>query len=82
MQESSSVVVETVDKSSAAGKQQHVSIMPHFTSDATKVTCKGLGLKKAHLNRANNFTVNAGTAGRMLILDLHSTASLALCHLI
>ncbi|MCL4132971.1 UNVERIFIED_CONTAM: hypothetical protein GTU68_020249 [Idotea baltica] len=66
VQESSSVVVETVDKS-GQGKHQQGPVIPHFTSDASKVTSKGLGLKKAHLNRSNNFTISAGTAGNNIL---------------
>ena len=62
VQESSTVVVETVEKT-GHGAEKHVSVMPHFNSDITKVTCKGLGLKKAHLNRANNFSIDASNAG-------------------
>ena len=64
VQESSSVVVETVEKSKG-GKKEVAPVMPHFTSDASKVTSKGLGLKKAHMGRVNNFTLNAGGAGRI-----------------
>ncbi|KAF2347651.1 Filamin/ABP280 repeat-like [Trinorchestia longiramus] len=31
--------------------------------DASKVSSKGLGLKKAHPGRQNNFTINASQAG-------------------
>ena len=55
--------METVEKMGKAGGGQHGPVIPRFTSDATKVTSKGLGLKKAHLNRQNNFTVNASAAG-------------------
>ncbi|KAG0726642.1 Filamin-A [Chionoecetes opilio] len=66
IQESSSVVVETVEKTKHGDKTQH-SIIPKFHSDATKVTSKGLGLKKAHINRQNNFTVNASGAGNNIL---------------
>lgn len=63
IQESSSVVVETVEKVKSGEKTQQGVVIPHFHSDASKVTSKGLGLKKAHVNRQNNFTVNASGAG-------------------
>lgn len=66
VQESSSVVVETVDKS-GHGKHHQGPVLPHFTSDASKVTSKGLGLKKAHLNRTNNFSINAASAGNNIL---------------
>lgn len=61
-QETSSVVVETVQKTSkvkVTGPQ-----LPHFKSDASKVTCKGVGLKKAYLQKQNQFTVQASDAGK------------------
>ncbi|XP_068218759.1 filamin-A isoform X2 [Palaemon carinicauda] len=69
VQESSSVVVETVEKVKSSDKGHGVGgvVIPRFTSDATKVTSKGLGLKKAHINRQNNFTVNASEAGNNIL---------------
>lgn len=61
-QETSSIVVETVQKFSKAGKNAG-PILPRFKSDASKVTSKGMGLKKAYLGKQNQFTVNAGDAG-------------------
>lgn len=58
------MVVETVQKISkvkATGPQ-----LPHFKSNASKVTCKGVGLKKAYLQKQNQFTVSAGDAGAYL----------------
>jgi len=60
-QETSSIVVETVQKISKA--KQSGPILPLFKSDASKVTSKGMGLKKAYLGKQNQFTVNAGDAG-------------------
>lgn len=71
VQESSSVVVETVAKINQQ-KLQHGPVMPHFTSDASKITSKGLGLKKANVGRANNFSLNAGVAGMNFDLLLFS----------
>ncbi|XP_063851781.1 filamin-A-like isoform X2 [Scylla paramamosain] len=67
IQESSSVVVETVEKTKSGDKGHHGTIIPKFHSDANKVTSKGLGLKKAHINRQNNFTVNASGAGNNIL---------------
>ncbi|XP_065219553.1 filamin-A isoform X2 [Planococcus citri] len=64
-QETSSVIVETVHKTSkpkVTGPQ-----LPHFKSDASKVTCKGVGLKKAYLQKQNQFTVQAGDAGNNIL---------------
>lgn len=69
VQESSSVVVETVEKHSSGSKDHGPTgiVIPKFESDASKVTSKGLGLKKAHINRQNNFTVNASDAGNNIL---------------
>ena len=64
-QETSSVVVETVHKV-AKSKGQQGPTMPKFKSDASKVTSKGMGLKKAYLGKQNNFTVNCGDAGNYI----------------
>lgn len=63
-QETSSVVVETVTKVSKA-KVTGPSL-PNFKSNASKVTLKGMGLKKAYLQKQNQFTVHAGDAGKCL----------------
>lgn len=65
-QETSSIVVETVQKISKA--KQVGPVLPLFKSDASKVTSKGMGLKKAYLGKQNVFTVNASDAGDSLIL--------------
>jgi hypothetical protein len=62
-QETSSVVVETVQK--VAKSKQVGPVLPLFKSDASKVTSKGMGLKKAYLQKQNMFTVHAGDAGRV-----------------
>lgn len=64
-QETSSVIVETVAKISK-GNNKAGPILPHFKSDATKILSKGMGLKKAYLGKQNQFTVNAGDAGKPL----------------
>ncbi|CAH1121501.1 unnamed protein product [Ceutorhynchus assimilis] len=61
-QESSSVVVETINKV-GKGANHKGPVLPHFKSDASKVTSKGMGLKKAYLGKQNQFTVAAGEAG-------------------
>ncbi|XP_014480119.1 PREDICTED: filamin-A isoform X3 [Dinoponera quadriceps] len=64
-QETSSIVVETVQKISKA--KQTGPILPLFKSDASKVSSKGMGLKKAYLGKQNQFTVNAGDAGNNIL---------------
>lgn len=64
-QETSSVVVETVQKVSKKGQIQG-PVLPLFKSDASKVTCKGMGLKKAYPQKQNMFTVNCADAGKLL----------------
>lgn len=61
--ESSQVVVETVEKVSSKPEEKGGPSLPKFNSDASKVSSKGLGLKKAHPGRQNNFTINASQAG-------------------
>lgn len=62
-QETSSVVVETVHKMSKGGKSGGGVVLPHFKSNASLVTTKGMGLKKAYLGKQNLFTLNASDAG-------------------
>ncbi|XP_044741492.1 filamin-A isoform X3 [Chrysoperla carnea] len=70
-QETSSVVVETVQKVSKSGVKAG-PVLPHFKSDASKVSSKGLGLKKAYLGKQNQFTVSAGDAGtNILFVGIH-----------
>ncbi|XP_061930042.1 filamin-A isoform X5 [Apis cerana] len=64
-QETSSIVVETVQKISKA--KQVGPVLPLFKSDASKVTSKGMGLKKAYLGKQNVFTVNASDAGNNIL---------------
>lgn len=61
-QETSSVIIETVAKYSK-GNNKTPSVLPNFKSDASKVTTKGMGLKKAFLGKQNQFTVGATDAG-------------------
>lgn len=64
VQESSSVMVETVTKVSK--KTAVGPVLPQFKSDASKVSSKGMGLKKAYLNKQNTFNITAGDAGTIL----------------
>lgn len=64
-QETSSVVVDTVAKFSKGGKNAGVHI-PKFKSDASLVTSKGMGLKKAFMGKQNTFTISATDAGKNL----------------
>lgn len=62
IKESTSVVVETVHKV-AKHRASQVPTLPHFVSNASKVSSKGMGLKKAYLQKQNQFTINASEAG-------------------
>ena len=64
VQESSSVMVETVTKQA---KKLPAQMLPLFKSDASKVTSKGMGLKKAYMNKQNTFTVQCSDAGNYLL---------------
>ncbi|XP_058791414.1 filamin-A isoform X2 [Phymastichus coffea] len=69
-QETSSIVVETVQKFAKA--KQMGPVLPHFKSNASKVTSKGMGLKKAYIGKTNQFTVCASDAGNnILFVGLH-----------
>lgn len=63
-QETSSVVVETVPKVAKA-VQGKGPVLPAFKSDASKVSSKGMGLKKAYIGKQNQFTVTAADAGKL-----------------
>lgn len=63
-QETSSVVVETVHKVSKSHKGGSGVVLPHFKSNATLVTSKGMGLKKAYIGKQNLFSISAGDAGK------------------
>lgn len=69
-QETSSVVVETVEK---VGKSNNHKgpVLPQFKSDASKVNSKGMGLKKAFIGKQNQFTVSAQNAGKYLNTKKH-----------
>ncbi|CAG0910817.1 unnamed protein product, partial [Cyprideis torosa] len=63
--ETSSVVVETITKHS--NEEIEKSLLPKFTSDASKVTVRGMGLKKAYINKQNTFNVSAEAAGQNIL---------------
>jgi filamin len=62
-QESSSVVVETTAKVGKGLANSKGTVLPHFKSNASKVSSKGQGLKKAYLGKQNQFTVSCQDAG-------------------
>ncbi|XP_071960405.1 filamin-A-like isoform X3 [Antedon mediterranea] len=63
--ETANVVIETVSKTTTS---QMLHSMPHFHSDASKVTSTGMGLKKAFRNKRSQFTVNAADAGHNMLM--------------
>lgn len=65
LHETSSVIVETVTKTSKmAGAYSSLS-SSQSTSDASKVVCHGAGLSKAFVGQKNNFSVDCGKAGKI-----------------
>ncbi|XP_038668148.1 filamin-C [Scyliorhinus canicula] len=69
LHETSTVLVETVTKSSSVGR---FGTMPKFASDASKVVARGPGLTKAFIGQKNNFTVDCSQAGtNMLMVGVH-----------
>nr|XP_061813370.1 filamin-C-like isoform X2 [Nerophis lumbriciformis] len=78
LHETSSVLVETVTKSSKVGgggfssSSSTTAASSKLTSDASKVVCRGMGLTKAMVGQKNNFTVDCGKAGsNMLMVGVH-----------
>ncbi|XP_070785140.1 filamin-C isoform X4 [Enoplosus armatus] len=70
LHETSSVLVETVTKSSAMGGP--FASLPKFSSDASKVISRGAGLSKAFVGQKNTFTVDCSKAGtNMLMVGVH-----------
>ncbi|KAG8005417.1 Filamin-C [Nibea albiflora] len=70
LHETSSVLVETVSKSSAMGAA--FPSLPKFSSDASKVISRGAGLSKAFVGQKNTFTVDCSKAGtNMLMVGVH-----------
>ncbi|CAJ0941925.1 unnamed protein product [Ranitomeya imitator] len=62
LHETSTVLVETVTKSSASVGGYGTAV-PKFTSDASKVVSRGAGLSKAFVGQKNTFTVDCSKAG-------------------
>ncbi|KAF3705380.1 Filamin-C [Channa argus] len=70
LHETSSVLVETVTKTSAMGGA--FASLPKFSSDASKVISRGAGLSKAFIGQKNTFTVDCSKAGtNMLMVGVH-----------
>lgn len=61
--EISSLSIATTDREA----KQKVENMPKFKSDASRVYCKGMGLKKAFAGKPNTLTVNCSEAGFNMI---------------
>lgn len=57
--EISSLSVATTDREA----KQKVENMPKFKSDASRIYCKGMGIKKAFAGKPNTLTVNCSEAG-------------------
>ncbi|KAM9467521.1 filamin-C isoform 12-T12 [Clarias gariepinus] len=70
LHETSSVLVETVTKSSTMAGS--FASLPKFSSDASKVVSRGSGLSKAFIGQKNTFTVDCSKAGtNMLMVGVH-----------
>ncbi|CAF95123.1 unnamed protein product, partial [Tetraodon nigroviridis] len=70
LRETSSVLVETVSKSTAKGAA--FASFPKFSSDASQVLLRGAGLSKAFISQKNSFTVDCSQAGtNMLMVGVH-----------
>uniref|UniRef100_A0A8C7DPW4 Filamin C n=1 Tax=Oncorhynchus kisutch TaxID=8019 RepID=A0A8C7DPW4_ONCKI len=63
LHETSSVLVETVTKTSSSSSSMGVAYGPKFSSDASKVVSRGAGLSKAFVGQKNTFTVDCSKAG-------------------
>ncbi|XP_028307385.1 filamin-C [Gouania willdenowi] len=71
LHETSSVLVETVTKSSSSVGGAFSSL-PKFSSDTSKVVSHGAGLYKAFIGQKNTFTVDCSNAGtNMLMVGIH-----------
>ncbi|CAN9508345.1 unnamed protein product [Ophioblennius macclurei] len=72
LHETSSVLVETVTKTSAASMSGAFASLPKFSSDGSKVISRGAGLSKAFIGQKNTFTVDCSKAGtNMLMVGVH-----------
>ncbi|XP_055906885.1 filamin-A isoform X2 [Eupeodes corollae] len=65
-QETSTVIVDTVAKIAKSGKNTGAHI-PIFKSDASKITSKGMGLKRGFMGKQNQFTIGATDAGNNIL---------------
>ncbi|XP_008571580.1 PREDICTED: filamin-C-like [Galeopterus variegatus] len=71
LHETSTVLVETVTKSSSSQGSSYSSI-PKFSSDASKVVTRGPGLSQAFVGQKNSFTVDCSKAGtNMMMVGVH-----------
>lgn len=69
LHETSSVLVETVTKTTKVGgaySSSSSTSATKLTSDASKVVCRGTGLSKALVGQKNNFTVDCSKAGEWI----------------
>lgn len=78
LHETSSVLVETVTKTSKVGgayssSSSSSTSSTKLTSDASKVVCRGTGLSKALVGQKNNFTVDCSKAGEMIDIRAKNT---------
>ncbi|KAJ8002627.1 hypothetical protein DPEC_G00160850 [Dallia pectoralis] len=74
LHETSSVLVETVTKTSkmAGAYSSSSSSLTKLNSDASKVVCRGAGLSTASLGQKNVFNVDCSKAGsNMLLVGVH-----------
>ncbi|XP_030208980.1 filamin-C isoform X1 [Gadus morhua] len=72
LHETSSVLVETVTKSSQAAIVGGFPSLPKFSSDASQAVSRGAGLSKAFVGQKNMFTVDCSKAGtNMLMVGVH-----------
>uniref|UniRef100_A0A674CK10 Filamin C n=1 Tax=Salmo trutta TaxID=8032 RepID=A0A674CK10_SALTR len=72
LHETSSVLVETITKTSKLAGAYSTSSSSKLTSDASKVVCRGGGLTKALVGQKNIFNVDCSKAGtNMLLVGVH-----------
>lgn len=74
--ESSTVTINAVAKS---GKGVSTSDAPKLKGDASKVECKGMGLKKANIGRQSVFNVDASKAGTIFSVNYKFESTKAFC---
>nr|XP_029490900.1 filamin-C-like [Oncorhynchus nerka] len=72
LHETSSVLVQTITKTSKVAGAYSTSSSSKLTSDASKVVCRGGGLTKALVGQNNVFNVDCNKAGtNMLLVGVH-----------